>query len=59
MSEDIKAHRQSIISFPQAMMDYFGKTEKGIQGFMTELKALNDTDKFDFRMMLREIGYNV
>ena len=47
---------KDITSFPQAMMDYFGKRGETAD-FLKELKALTDKDKADFRDMLKEAGY--
>lgn len=60
VTNDVKAHRASIKSYPQAVMDYFGKKpDETTQEFMGELKALSDSDKADFRFMLKEIGYGL
>jgi hypothetical protein len=56
---DTLEHRKSIKSYAQAMLDYFGKNGKDTQAFMTELRALHDIDKAEFRMMLSEIGYTL
>jgi len=44
-------------SFPAAMMDYFGKNGKDNLAFMSELKALSDTEKAEYREMLKGAGY--
>ena len=53
-------HRKSIQSFPQAMMDFFGKKpEHTTVEFMAELKALTDGDKAELRVLLKEVGYGL
>ncbi len=49
----------SITSYPLAMKDYFSLNGKTIAEFMTELKALSDTEKYEFRAMLKEVGYKL
>lgn len=52
--------RKAIVSFPLAMLDYFGKKPgQETLGFMEELKALTATDKAEFREMLKEQGYGL
>jgi uncharacterized protein YcgL (UPF0745 family) len=51
-------HRKAISSYPQAMMDYFGKRGETAD-FLKELKSLSDADKAEFREMLKAEGYNL
>lgn len=48
----------TMMSFPQAMMHYFGKRGE-TSDFLKELKALTDADKADLREMLKGIGYKL
>lgn len=49
----------TLTSFPLAMKDYFGLNGKGISEFMAELRALTDSDKNEFRSLLKEVGYKL
>lgn len=52
--------RKEITSYPIAMIDYFGKQSgQDTAGFLTELKALTNADKAEFKDMLRSAGYGI
>jgi hypothetical protein len=54
----VNSDTKNTTSFPAAMMHYFGKKEgQETSGFLAELKALSDTEKAEFRQMLRDVGY--
>lgn len=53
------SERKDISSFPIAMIDFFGKNGKDTPAFMSELKALTDADKAEFRELLKAIGYGL
>lgn len=57
VDKDVAEHRGAIKSFPAAMLDYFGKNGKDNVAFMGELKALSDSEKAEYREMLKSIGY--
>jgi hypothetical protein len=56
---DTLAHRASIKSYAAAMLDFFGKNGKDTTAFMGEMKALSDSDKYEFRVMLKGVGYGI
>jgi len=53
--------RKAITSFPLAMRNFFGDRpdHTGSMEFMKEMKELTDSDKAEFREMLKEQGYGL
>lgn len=49
------------MSFPAAMLDYFGRRpgHPSAKDFMDELKALTNADKIWFRQNLATVGYDI